>query len=228
VNRSYIFKTPKKDVPRRVRVPIRFKPTRRTGVFAHPQRLVRLDAAGRTLLRRVFRVDRSKQPVSLAVFLALCFVDRDKRRRNPLRVALSLGERFPPIPDRLMSPIDTNSKLLLEGDVYNRCGTDPAAAFLHRLTEKHDVAETVFLVDAGGYLTALSRHGLRGWLHYHDRNYSETWFQTLAIRLTRFHSFWRGSQASATRWLRWFRHYYNRYRPNQALDGRTPAEEVQN
>ncbi|WP_276272933.1 IS6 family transposase [Haloarcula litorea] len=128
----------------------------------------------------------------------------------------------------LFAAIDTNSKLLLDVDVYSRRGTDPAAAFLHRLTEKHDVDETVFLVDAGGYLTALSRHDLSGWLDYHDRNYIEKWFQTLAMRLTRFHSYWRGSQASATRWLRRFRHYYNRHRPNQALDGRTPAEEVQN
>ncbi|PSP85958.1 IS6 family transposase, partial [Halobacteriales archaeon QS_1_68_17] len=28
--------------------------------------------------------------------------------------------------------------------------------------------------------------------------------------------------------LRRFRHYYNRDRPNQALDGRTPAAEVLN
>jgi hypothetical protein len=36
------------------------------------------------------------------------------------------------------------------------------------------------------------------------------------------------SYPSARRWLRRFRHYYNRYRPNQALDGRTPAQEVLN
>jgi len=128
----------------------------------------------------------------------------------------------------LYAAIDTDSKLLLEVDVYSRRGTDPAAAFLHRLTEKHDVADTEFLVDAGGYLTALARHELSGQLDYHDRNHIEKWFQTITMRIDRFHSFWRGSQSSARRWLRRFRHYYNRHRPNQALDGSTPAEEVLN
>jgi len=48
----------------------------------------------------------------------------------------------------LYAAIDTDSKLLLEVDVYSRRGTDPAAAFLHCLTEKHDVSDTEFLVDA--------------------------------------------------------------------------------
>ncbi len=50
----------------------------------------------------------------------------------------------------LHATIDIESKLFLEIDVYNRRGTDPAAAFLHRLTEKHDVADTEFLVDDMG------------------------------------------------------------------------------
>jgi transposase-like protein len=128
----------------------------------------------------------------------------------------------------LYAAIDTDSKLLLEVDVYSRRGTDPAAAFLHRLTEHHDVEDAEFLVDAGGYLTALARHELSGHLDYSERNYIEKWFQTVAMRIDRFHSFWRGSPASARRWLRRFRYYYNRQRPNQALDGRTPAEEVLN
>lgn len=32
--------------------------------------------------------------------------------------------------------------------------------------------------------------------------------------------------AASQRWLTAFVHYYNRQRPNQALDDRTPAEEV--
>ena len=101
-------------------------------------------------------------------------------------------------------------------------------AFLHRRTEKQDVADREFLVDAGGYLTALVRRELSGQLNYTHRNHIEKWFQTVTMRTDRFHSFWRGSQSSAKRWLRRFRHYYNRNRPNQALDGRTPAEEVLN
>ncbi len=128
----------------------------------------------------------------------------------------------------LYAAIDTESKLLLEIDIYSRRGTDPAAAFLHRLTEKHDLGESEFLVDAGGYLTALARHDLSGQLNYSDRNHVEKWFQTVSMRIDRFHSFWRGSPASARRWLRRFRHHYNHDRPNQALNGRTPAEEVLN
>ena len=128
----------------------------------------------------------------------------------------------------LYAAIDTDTKLLLEVDVFSRRGTDPAAAFLSRLTEKHDVSDTEFLTDAGGYLTALARLGLRGGLNYSERNLIEKWFQTVTMRIDRFHSFWRGSPASARRWLRRFRHHYNHNRPNQALDGRTPAEEVLN
>jgi len=128
----------------------------------------------------------------------------------------------------LHAAIDTDSKLLLEVDVYSRRGTDPVAAFLHRLTEKHDVSETEFLVDAGGYLTALARHDPSGHLDYENRNHIEKWFQTVSMRIDRFHSYWQGSQSSAKRWLRRFRYYYNRHRPNQALDGRTPATEVLN
>ena len=146
----------------------------------------------------------------------------------------------------LYAAIDTESKLLLEIDVYSRCGTDPAAltrvisrshirnqrflrtAFLHRLTEKHDVSDTEFLVYGGGYLTALFRHDLSGQLDYEERSHIEKWFQTVSMRIDRFHSFWRGSQASAQRWLRRFRHHYNHDRPNQALDNQTPVEAVLN
>ncbi len=128
----------------------------------------------------------------------------------------------------LYAAIDTESKLLLEIDVFSRRGTDPAAAFLHRLQEKHELDETEFLVDAGGYLTALARRKLSGQLDYSERNYIEKWFQTVSMRIDRFHSFWRGSPASARRWLSRFRHHYNHDRPNQALNGRTPVGEVRN
>jgi transposase-like protein len=49
----------------------------------------------------------------------------------------------------LYAAIDTDSKLLLEVDVFSRRGADPTEAFLHRLTEKHDVADTEFLGDTG-------------------------------------------------------------------------------
>jgi transposase-like protein len=86
----------------------------------------------------------------------------------------------------LSATIDTESKLLLEVDVFSRHGTDPAAAFPQRLTENHDVADTKFLVDAGGYLTALACHDLSGHLVSHDRNHIEKWFQTVTMRSTAF------------------------------------------
>jgi transposase-like protein len=89
----------------------------------------------------------------------------------------------------LYAAIDTESKLLLEVEVFSRRGTDTAAAFLHRLTGKHDVAGTGCLVDADGYLTGLSRHDLSGHLDYHDRNRVGKWFQTVIIITDRIHSF---------------------------------------
>ena len=79
--------------------------------------------------------------------------------------------------------------------MFSRRGTDPAAAFLHRLTEKHDVSDTEFLTDAGGYLTALARLNLRGGLNYSERNLIEKWFQTVTMRIDRFRSFWRGKSS---------------------------------
>ncbi|QIO25342.1 IS6 family transposase [Haloarcula sp. JP-L23] len=128
----------------------------------------------------------------------------------------------------LYAVIDTDSRLLLEVDVFSRRGTDPAAAFLHRLTQKHDVADTEFLVDAAGYLTALERRELSGQLDYRERNHIEKLFHIVTMRINRFHPFWRGSQSSAKRWIQRFKHHYNHERPNQALNGQTPVEEVQN
>ena len=78
--------------------------------------------------------------------------------------------------------------------MYSCRGTDPAAAFLHRLTEKHDVADTEFLVDSGGYLTALFCQELSGQLNYTEWNHIEKWFQTVTMLIDRFHTFWRGSR----------------------------------
>ena len=46
-------------------------------------------------------------------------------------------------------------------------------AFLLCLTANHDVAETEFLVDAGGYLTALACRELSSQLDYEERNHLE-------------------------------------------------------
>ncbi len=128
----------------------------------------------------------------------------------------------------LYAAIDVETKLVLDAEVFGRRGTDPAAAFLHRVGEKHDLSEAVFLVDGFGYLTALSRLDIGGRPDRRERNHIEKWFQTLKMRTDRFHTSWVGSRASARRWISRFVHHYNRNRPNQALNHRTPAEEVLN
>jgi len=77
-----------------------------------------------------------------------------------------------------------------------------------------------------GYLTALSQWGLRGHLNYVNRNLIEKCFQMLAMRIDRFHGTWMGGSASEQRWLATFAYYYNFQRPHQALENRTPVEEV--
>ena len=128
----------------------------------------------------------------------------------------------------LYAAIDLDTKLILDVSLFGRHGTDPAAAFLSGLDEKHDLSDTVFLVDQFGYRTALSRLGLSGRVDYTDRNLIEKWFHTLKMWVDRFHNSWVGSRQSARQWLALFVHYYNHLRPHQSLDGRTPVEEVLN
>ncbi|MCD2201447.1 IS6 family transposase [Halobacterium sp. KA-4] len=128
----------------------------------------------------------------------------------------------------LYAAIDIDTKLILDVALFGRHGTDPAAAFLAGLREKHDLSEAEFLVDQFGYRTALARLGLSGRVNYTDRNLIEKWFHTLKMRVDRFHNSWVGSRSSVREWLEEFMHYYNRHRPHQALDGKTPIEVVQN
>ncbi|QFU84441.1 IS6 family transposase [Natronorubrum aibiense] len=116
-----------------------------------------------------------------------------------------------------------DSQLLLDVAVFGRRGTDPAAAFLYRLNEKHDLDDTVFLIDGYGYLTSLFRLGLSGQLDYVERNLIEKWFHTLKIRVDHFHNSWVDSQSSVRECLEHFIHYYNTQRPHQSLNGQTPA-----
>jgi len=200
-------------------------PVRRFGVCLHTAGLSIRETVA---ILELLGVDRSHGAVWNWVH-TLSEAQSDPPTAQPSRVAVDEkqievdGEK-----KWLYAAVDVDSKLVLEADVFSRRRTDPAAAFLHRLAEKHDVADTEFLVDAGGYLTALSRHDLSGRLDYRIRNHIEKWFQTVTMRIDRFHTFWRGSQSSAKQWLRRFRHHCNHERPNQALDGRTPAEEIRN
>ncbi len=66
----------------------------------------------------------------------------------------------------LYATIDIETKLIFDVELFGRHGTDPAAAFLHRLREKHDLSEAEFLVDQFGYRTSLARLGLNGRVNY--------------------------------------------------------------
>jgi len=122
--------------------------------------------------------------------------------------------------------IDLDTMPVLDIEMFSRHGTGSAVAFLHRLTGKHDLEETTLLVDGYGYSTALTRLGLSSRRDYTGRNHIERWFQSIKLRTDRFHTSWVGSRQAVREWCWQFRCYYNRQRPHQALDGRTPAEFV--
>ncbi len=50
------------------------------------------------------------------------------------------------------------------------------------------------------------------------------WFHILKMEGDRFDNSWVGSQASVSRALEHFVHYYNRRRQHQSPNGQTPAE----
>ena len=126
----------------------------------------------------------------------------------------------------LYAAIDVEEKVILHARLSPRRGTKPAAQFLRELKERHNVEDAEFLVDGMGYLTALARTDLDGDLNYTDRNVVEKLFQTISMRISRFHETWNASQASADRWLTGFIRYYNHFRSHQSLDNRKPAQVI--
>jgi len=62
----------------------------------------------------------------------------------------------------LYDAIYLDSKLILDAELFGRHGTDPAAVSLYRLTEIHDLSDTVVLVDDFEYQIAVAPLGLRG------------------------------------------------------------------
>ena len=192
---------------------------------------VRLHAAGLSLreteaILRLLGVERSFQAIFQWVHrLADSVVDPPKAQ--PRRVAVDeTAVKINGEWSWLYAAIDLDTKVILDVALFKRHGTDPAAAFLHGVCEKHDCSETVFLADAFGYRTAFSRLGLNGRIDYTDRNLIEKWFHTFKMRVDRFHNSWVGSRLSVRQWLAVFVHYYNFQRPHQSLDRRTPAQEV--
>ncbi|WP_082146656.1 IS6 family transposase [Halostagnicola sp. A56] len=190
---------------------------------------VRLHSTGCSIretqaILRLVGVERSHQAIWYWVHRLADSVP-DPPRASPSRVAVDetavkINGDWPWV----YAAIDLDSWMILNVVVFGRRGTDPAAASLHRVTKKHDLDDTVFLVDCYGYLTALSRLRLGGQLDYVDRNLIEKRFHTLKMRVDRFHNSWVGSRASVRDWLEQFVHYYNTQRPHQSLNGQTSAE----
>ncbi|NGM70549.1 DDE-type integrase/transposase/recombinase [Natronolimnobius sp. AArcel1] len=122
--------------------------------------------------------------------------------------------------------IDT--KFTLNPQLFRHHGTDLAAAFLYGLREKHNLFETVFLVDQCGYRTSLGRFRLNARVDYTDRNLIEKWFRTLRVCVDRFHTSWVDSRRNGRKYIDKFIHYCNHQRPPQSLNGKTPVDEVRN
>jgi len=99
----------------------------------------------------------------------------------------------------LYAAIDLDSKPILDATAFGRWDTDPAAAFLRDLDEKHDLSNAVSLVVGYDHLTALARTGLSGQLEYTDRNHIEKRFHTLKMLIDGFHYSWVGGRPSVLR-----------------------------
>jgi putative transposase len=139
---------------------------------------VRLHAAGCSLretaaILGILGVERSHGAVWSWVHLLADSVG-DPPSAQPTRVAVDeTTVRINGEWSWVYTAIDLDTKVLFDAAVFGRRGTDPAAAFLYNLTQKHDCSQAVFLVDGFGYLTAFSRVGLSGRLDYADRNHIE-------------------------------------------------------
>ena len=68
----------------------------------------------------------------------------DPQTVEPSRVAIDGEAKW------LHAAIDTDSKCILDIDVYSRRGTDPAAAFLYQLAEVHELDDAEFPADGMG------------------------------------------------------------------------------
>ncbi|ELY56303.1 transposase [Natronococcus amylolyticus DSM 10524] len=107
---------------------------------------------------------------------------RDPPTASPSRVAVDetavkINEGW----SWLDATIDTETKLILDVALFGRHGTDPAAAFLYGLREKHELPDAEFLVGQFVYRTALARLGLNGRVNSTDRNHIKKWFHTLKM-----------------------------------------------
>ncbi len=68
---------------------------------------------------------------------------------------------------------------------FGRRGTEPTAAFRHRLTERRELSDTAFLIGSYGRPTAISRLCSNSQFSYVGRDYIGKWFHTYEVRVDR-------------------------------------------
>nr|WP_232423923.1 IS6 family transposase [Haladaptatus paucihalophilus] len=200
-------------------------PTRSQRLLVTPVRAfaVRLHTTGCSLretkaILALIDVNRSHQAIFQCIY-RIYYIVSDPPSASPTRVAVDeTAVKFNGSQSWAYAAIDTETKLLLDVKVFDRHGTDQAAAFLSGMAEKHNLSNSVFLVDGYGYRTALFRIGLSGHLDYTERNLIEKWFHTLKQRNDRFHTSWTGSRLSVQQCLEQLVHYYGCQRLHQSLD----------
>ncbi|ELZ88824.1 transposase [Haloferax elongans ATCC BAA-1513] len=156
--------------------PIRTRSVLRTPVRAFA---VQLHATGCSLretkqILRYLGVERSHQAVWQWVH-RLADSGHNPPEATPKRVAVDeTAVKINGEWSWLDAAIDIETKLIRDVGLFGRHGTDPAAAFLHRLSENHDLSDAVDLGDGDGSQTARSRVGLGGRLDYVGRTRIET------------------------------------------------------
>jgi hypothetical protein len=101
-------------------------------------------------------------------------------------------------------------------------------AFLHQLTETHEVSDTYFLIDAGGYLATLAHQELSCLLNHSERNQIKSGFRPSRCGSTGFTRSGRGVQPAPSTDCDGLDTIIITIDRNQALDGRTLAEEIIN
>lgn len=108
----------------------------------------------------------------------------------------------------LYAAIDIETKVILAVALFRRYGTDPAAAFLHQLREKHNLSDTELLVDHFGYRTARSIRIERSGQLYRAKPHREL-VSVPEMLIDRFKNSWVGSRSRVQEWFEQFVHYYN-------------------
>ncbi len=107
----------------------------------------------------------------------------------------------------LYTTVDPETNIILRMRLYSTTMTALTERFLRELTEKHDLDDTVFLVDGAKHLqTALRRSGLRFRFEKHgNRNSVKHLFQEIKRRTSSFSNCFSHAQPStAESWLQAF------------------------